>query len=203
MSCQKGALALSFHVKARIHMVYIGFQQSTRDSIRHTTYSSRNNCLWSCHAVQLLIWPLQMQPTRRYHQHRNHCENTEGNTYLQERTHLSIISLHSMGFPCYTFPITAEEDSRLYHRKADNCWPFYLHQTFPNRPHPSHFAKLPKVTSKRKRPIKAFPSMTRKNYVPNKKATFHPKPKNIPFATPAMVAATPNLPTTPNPPVEL
>ena len=46
MSYQKRTPAHSYHVKARIHLVYIGFQQSSRYSIRHTRYSSRK---MACH----------------------------------------------------------------------------------------------------------------------------------------------------------
>ena len=49
--------------------------------------------------------------------------------------------------------------------------------------------------------MKATEMKMRKNYVPNKKATFNPRPKDVPFtimvlvmATPVMVAATPFLP---------
>ena len=41
MPCQKRTLALSYHVKARIYMVYTGFQLYTTNHIRHVRYSSR------------------------------------------------------------------------------------------------------------------------------------------------------------------
>ena len=54
MSYQKRALALSYHVKARIHLVYTGFQQPSRDSIRYTRYSSRKDDLWSHTLINFL-----------------------------------------------------------------------------------------------------------------------------------------------------
>ena len=42
---KKRTPALSYHVKAKIYMVYIGFQSYARNSIRHARYSSRENGL--------------------------------------------------------------------------------------------------------------------------------------------------------------
>ena len=89
--------------------------------------------------------------------------------------------------------------------------PLLCNQSFPFRPNLSHFSNLCKVTTKRKRTIKATPRKIRKNYILNKRAAF-PQPKGkqtkatftitAPVtATPAMVIVTPNLPTIPNLPV--
>ena len=41
MYCPKRTLALSYYVKARLNLVHFGFQQPTRNCIRHHRYSSR------------------------------------------------------------------------------------------------------------------------------------------------------------------
>ena len=44
MNCQKRTLTISYHVKARLDLVYFGIQQSLRNSIRYNRYSSRMAC---------------------------------------------------------------------------------------------------------------------------------------------------------------
>ena len=45
MSCQKRSLTLSYYVKARHDLVYLGFQQSSRNSNRHTRYTCKEEWL--------------------------------------------------------------------------------------------------------------------------------------------------------------
>ena len=55
--------------------------------------------------------------------------------------------------------------------------PFLSTQKYPNRPNPSPFTKLPKITLKRRRTVKATPRKVKRNYTPSQWVTFTTQPK--------------------------
>ena len=57
MHFQKRTLALSYYVKARLYLVYFGFQQSSRNRIRYKRYSSKMVLQFRTN-MQLPLWIL-------------------------------------------------------------------------------------------------------------------------------------------------
>ena len=113
----------------------------------------------------------------------------------------------SWGSAIKSFPSLCRKMATIIRERQIIFDPFHSHQSFPSGPKPSLLSNLPKATHKRKRSTKAIPRKAKKNYIPNKRATFATLPKErqltvtvLVMVAPAMVAATPNLPVTPNPP---
>ena len=114
MSCQKRALALSHYVKARIHLVYAGFQQSSRDNIKtYQIFFQKMTCdlapqgnflyvFFQCALPEETVdMEIMVQTLAGIHNYRK--------DHTMERSYV-----HLMGFMTQTLPINEEEDERLY-----------------------------------------------------------------------------------------
>ena len=125
--CQKRTLDLSYSVKARLDLVYFGFQQPSRNSIRHTRYTSSEK--------RLVIW-LQLVTLSLATSHGTLPEDTI-DVYIT--MHMLKVSIHSGKIrPCKylsilhrewelkLFPSLRKEDERLYWRMPSRIQSLHL-----------------------------------------------------------------------------
>ena len=82
---------------------------------------------------------------------RDHSANTEGYTYLQERLHNTQSSMCSpLGSCIKPFPSLKKKMAAYIEEMAEPS-PHPFNQSFPNRPNPSLFTKLPKAMLQKER----------------------------------------------------
>ena len=173
MPCQKRTFALSYHVKARFYLVHIDFQETSRDRIRQTKYSSRNG-LWLSTPVQLFIWVLWMSTTSRYHWWRNYCENTEeGNTFRKDWSSQSSV-WSPWGSHGMLIPSLCVKMAEYIKERQTIANPFHCNWNFLSRPNPSPFANLQKAVPKKEENSKSHPEENEKELYSKEKGYLPP-----------------------------
>ena len=150
MSYRKRALALSYQVEARIHLLYLGFQQSSRDSIRYTRYSSRRDGLWfmsqcnflycffQCNLpedtidVEITVWTL-----KGIHTFRKDCSSQSS-------------VWNPWGLQVKPLPLLLKKMEAYMEERWNIMNPFSSAQRYPNRSNPSPFSKKTTPTKRSK-----------------------------------------------------
>ena len=147
MRCWEGTLALSYHVKARFDLVYFGFQQSSRNTIRqHKIFFHKMACDLAPNCSFLIGYFSCNLPEHKIDVEVN-CSHTKEHTCL------------------LTFSVPQEEDDRLHGSETGHCQS--LQRSFPNRPPPSPFAKWPNASPAKKRTMSAKPRKVKvRKYTP-------------------------------------
>ena len=142
MSCQKRALTLSYHVKARIHLVYICFQQSSSDNIRYTRSSSRKwLVIFHCN-VTSYMGSSNVPYQRTQYMWRSQCKHWRA--YIPSGK----IIMHN--HPCAVHGVHTLNPSHCWGRKWQHTWkkgrlsPIPLNGPSPIGPIPQHLLNYPR-----------------------------------------------------------
>ena len=172
MPGQKRTLAVSNYVKARLDLVYFGFQQPSRNSIIHHRYSSRKMAF-------------DLAPKCSFHFGYFSCNlpNDMIDVNIRKDRSTQISKCSSWGMEVRPFP-SLRKKMCDYIEERQAIANSFSNRSHHSRPNPSPFAKQTKATPAKKRRVVAKPRKVNVRYYPPAfqqnwvgQATFPTQPK--------------------------